>query len=166
MKQQTAQLNYLHIAPRKVRQIADLVRKLPVKEAEAQLMLNPQRACVYVLKLLRSAIANAQNQKMDKSRLFISKIIVNQGPMLKRSLPRAMGRATPLQKKMSHVLIVLEESEKSATERFKITPPLKKEKKVKKSAVKTPKAKTSEEARVKKPERVGFFQKMFRRKTV
>lgn len=166
MKQQTAQLNYLHIAPRKVRQIADLIRKLPVKEAEAQLMLNRQRACVYLLKLLRSAIANAQNQKMDKSKLFISKIIVNQGPMLKRFLPRAMGRATPLQKKMSHVLMVLEESEKPVTERFQITPPPKKEKKAKKEAVKTQKAKTSEETKIKKPERAGFFQKMFRRKSV
>src|SRR3989338_3423846 len=166
MKQQTAQLNYLHIAPRKVRQIADLIRKLPVKEAEAQLILHSQRACIYLLKLLRSAIANAQNQKMDKSRLFISKIIVNQGPMLKRFLPRAMGRATPLQKKMSHVLIVLEESEKPVAERFKIIPPPKKEKKAKKETAKMPKAKTSEETKIKKPEKVGFFRKVFSRKSV
>ena len=105
---QIAKLNYLHIAPRKVRLVANALRGLSVNEAEAQLLFRPQRSSEPLLKLLRSAVANAKNsQKLNADKLVIEAIQVNQGPMLKRFMPRAMGRATPIHKKMSHVILVL-----------------------------------------------------------
>ena len=92
MKQPTAQLRYLRIAPRKVRSVADLIRGLPVQDAEAQLMVQRRRPAKPLLKLLRSAVANAKNNKQNADHLFISEIRVDQGPMLKRMLPRARGR--------------------------------------------------------------------------
>lgn len=162
-KVQTAKLNYLHIAPRKVRLIADTLRGLSANEAEAQLLLRVQRSAKPLLKLLRSAVANAKNnQRLDPAKLMVSKILVNQGPMLKRWLPRAQGRATQLQKKMSHVVLVLEESAKILPRRFVINPP------VKKTKAKPEKAKRKTiEAKFEKPkEKVGFFRRLFRRKSV
>jgi len=165
MRIQTAKLNYLHIAPRKVRLITDTLKGLLVSEAEAQLLLRPQRAAKPLLKLLRSAVANAKNnQKLNPDNLVISKILVDQGPILKRSLPRAMGRATPIHKKMSHVTLVLEESLKPTPKRFTITPPPKKEKKPKKE--KAPKPKIPAVRKEKPKEKVGFFKRIFRRKAV
>ena len=159
----TAKLNYLKIAPRKVRLIANTLKGLSVQEAEAQLLLRAQRSAPALLKLLRSAVANAKNRKLDPTKLFVASILVNQGPMLKRFLPRAMGRATPLQKKMSHVTLVLGESAAAFNNRFNIVVP-KKDKK-KKEAVKKakPKAEVSRPPEVK--ERAGFFKKLFTRKT-
>ncbi len=114
----SAILRYLRISSRKVRLVANIVKKLPVKEAEAQLMLNSRRPSETILKLLRSAIANAKAKKMDESKLFISDIRVNQGPILKRWIPRAQGRATPIHKNTSHLEIVLQEGEKLAQPRF------------------------------------------------
>ena len=95
MKTQTAQLNHLHMAPRKVRLVAHFIKGLSVNEAEAQLLNNSKRASVPILKLLRSAIANAKNTKqLSADNLIIKEITVNQGPMLKRWMPRAQGRAT------------------------------------------------------------------------
>ena len=118
MKKATATLRYLKMTPRKVSLIAGLVRGLPVAEAEAQLMVNPRRAAGPMLKLIRSAAANAEALDMDQNKLVISMLRVNQGPMLKRSLPRAFGRATEIQKKMSHVTIELTEDEKVDMPRF------------------------------------------------
>ncbi len=166
MAQQIAKLNYLHIAPRKVRLIASALKGLTVGEAEAQLLLRPQRAAKPLLKLLRSAIANAKNnQKLNPDQLMISSIRVDQGPMLKRFLPRAMGRATPIQKKMSHITLVLEESARAIKPRFTIIPPPKKEKKEKRRKKKEEKPKT--EIKAEKPrEKVGFLKRLFRRKAV
>lgn len=162
MNQQIAQLNYLKIAPRKVRLIADTLKGLPVKEAEAQLLLRVQRSSRPLLKLIRSAVANARNKKMDANKLFISSMIVNPGPMLKRFLPRAQGRATPIHKKMSHVVLVLKESESKLVERFTINPPAKKEKA--KKEIKRPKM---EEMKKETPkEKAGFFKRLFQRKSV
>ena len=161
-KSQLAQLNYLHIAPRKVRLISDTLKGMPVKEAEAQLILRVQRSAKPLLKLLRSAIANARNQKMDASRLFVSSIRVDQGPMLKRFLPRAQGRATPIHKKMSHVTLILSEAETRPVERFIINLPVK-QKKTKKEKVRP---KVEADKSEKKVERPGFFKRLFRRKSV
>lgn len=169
MAEQKAKLNYLKIAPRKMRQVADTLKGLPVQEAEAQLLMRRRRASKALLKLLRSAIVNAQNnQKLDKSKLFVSSLRVDQGPMLKRFLPRAMGRATPIQKKMSHVTLVLREAEKPFLKRFDIVPPPKKGKKEEKAKKlkKEEKIKKEEKEILKKPEKVGFFKKFFRRKSV
>ena len=107
METQTAKLNYLRIAPRKTRSVADLVRGLSVNEAEAQLMFQRRRPAKALLKLLRSGVANAKNNKLNVDHLFIKEIRVDGGPMLKRYLPRARGSASPIQKKMSHVTLVL-----------------------------------------------------------
>src|ERR1700734_3396770 len=107
MQQQTAKLSYLRIAPRKTRSVADLIRGLSVNEAEAQLMVQRRRPAKALLKLLRSAVANAKNNKLNADHLFIKEIRVDGGPMLKRYLPRARGSASPIQKKMSHVTMVL-----------------------------------------------------------
>ncbi|OGY65052.1 MAG: 50S ribosomal protein L22 [Candidatus Harrisonbacteria bacterium RIFOXYA1_FULL_48_8] len=162
MKQQLAQLNYLKISPRKVRLIANTIRGLSVREAEAQLLLRVQRSAKPLLKLLRSAVANARNNKLDAARLFISDIRVNPGPMLKRILPRAQGRATPIHKKMSHVSVVLQEAEGAFKDRFVINPPVKKTK-TKKERVR-PKA--EETKKVTPKEKGGFFRRLFRRQAV
>ena len=97
--QQIARLQYAKIAPRKARLIANVLRGLTASEAEAQLLHQRQRAAKLILKLLRSAVANAKSGKrLDPDRLIIGRIQVDQGPMLKRSLPRARGMATPIQK--------------------------------------------------------------------
>ncbi|MEK7612332.1 MAG: 50S ribosomal protein L22 [Patescibacteria group bacterium] len=178
MKQQVAKLNYLHIAPRKVRLVANTLKGLSAQEAEAQLLLRPQRSSKPLLKLLRSAIANAkQNHKLDPDKLIVGRIFVDQGPMLKRFLPRAMGRATPIQKKMSHVTIVLHES-KGRAERFIIQLPEKKkkdapnktEKKIqKKEDHDEPQKKATDAPRKAEPVKGkgdGVLRKMFRRKTI
>ena len=163
-----AKLNYLRIAPRKVRQVADLIRGLPVNEAEAQLLFQRRRAAKPILKLLRSAVANAKvNQRLDAEKLFIESLFVDQGPMLKRSLPRARGMATPIQKKSSHVTIVLGEKPELKS-RFKIVyekkiklPPEGKAKAKKEQPIKEHK-----EKRVSKEKKPGFFTKIFRRKSM
>ncbi len=109
-KKTIARLNYLHEAPRKVRLVANSLKGKNVIEAESILIYLPNRAAKPLLKLLRSATANAINNfKLDKNKLYISLITVDEGPMLKRWLPRAMGRATPIHKKTSHIKIELEE---------------------------------------------------------
>src|SRR3989344_3194296 len=104
-QKQVAKLNYLRIAPRKVRSVGDLIKGLSVNEAEAQLLLQRRRASVSLLKLLRSAVAGAKEKKMQPDALYVESLRVDQGPMLKRFLPRARGLATPIQKKTSHVTI-------------------------------------------------------------
>src|SRR3989344_814319 len=145
-KTQSAKLNYLHIAPRKVRLIANTLKGLSVKEAEAQLLLRVQRSAKPLLKLIRSAVANAKNKKLDINRLVVSSVLVNGGPMLKRFLPRAQGRATPIHKKMSHIVLTLSESANKLQDRFVINPPVKKERA--KKEVKKPKM---EETRQERP---------------
>lgn len=104
-----ARLNFLRITPRKVRAIADQLRGLSLEEAESQLLISKKRAGEPVLKLLKSAIANAQNNfSIKKEDLLIKKIDVNEGPTLHRWFPRAFGRAAPIRKRSSHLLIVLE----------------------------------------------------------
>jgi large subunit ribosomal protein L22 len=112
MADQKAQLRYLRIAPRKTRSVADLIRGLSVNEAEAQLLVQRRRPAKALLKLLRSAVANAKNNKLNPDQLFIAEIRVDGGPMLRRFLPRARGSASPIQKKMSHVTITLRTNEK------------------------------------------------------
>ncbi|TSC82034.1 MAG: large subunit ribosomal protein L22 [Parcubacteria group bacterium Gr01-1014_20] len=168
MAEQIAKLNYLRIAPRKVRAVANLIKGQSVNEAEAQLLAQRRRPAVQLLKLLRSAVANAKNGKrLDPDKLVVKSIRVDQGPMLKRSLPRARGMATPIQKKMSHITLVLEEKASLKASRFKI---------VVAKRVKSPKAETVKKSKnrpekegatqPKKAEKRGFFQKVFQRKAM
>jgi len=115
-----AKLHYLRIAPRKVRLVADLIRGKSVIEAENILNFTFKKPVLPVLKLLKSAIANAENNfNLKKESLYISKILVDEGPRLKRLFPRARGRANIIQKKTSHITIVLEEMSKSKREMIK-----------------------------------------------
>ncbi|MDI6591661.1 MAG: 50S ribosomal protein L22 [Patescibacteria group bacterium] len=106
----TAKLRYLRIAPRKVRLVADLIRGKKVEEAQNILNFTVKRAAKPLLKLLKSAIANAKNNfQLEESNLYISKILVDEGPKYKRWRARARGRADQIQKKTSHLTLVLDE---------------------------------------------------------
>ena len=110
-----AKLNYLRLAPRKVRLAADLLRGKSALEAERQLQFLTKRASGPLLKLLRSAVANAEhNFRLKKENLRVAKITVDEGPPLKRTRPRAFGRAFPIKKRTSHVTIVLAEIHEGA----------------------------------------------------
>ena len=114
----TAKLRYARIAPRKVRLVTDAIRGKRAKQAQVILQFMPRQAAGSILKLLNSAIAAAKNNsQIDESNLYISKITVDEGPKLKRSRPRARGRAYPIQKKTSHVTIVLDEIESAAAQK-------------------------------------------------
>ena len=103
-------LNNLRIAPRKVRQIAALIKKMPIQEAEALLKFQSKRAALPVLKLLKSGVASvANNFSLSPEDLHIFNIFVDEGQMLKRFMPRAFGRAGAIHKKTSHITLVLEE---------------------------------------------------------
>ena len=143
----SAKLKHLRIAPRKVRLVADLIRFKKCSVAIAILKFTPKRATVPMLKLLNSAIANAKNNLgLDEKNLYISKITVDEGPKLKRWRPRAMGRAYPIQKKTSHINIVLKEQEEpDKKEKPKIT---RKIKEIKEEVKQTPNNK--EKATIKK----------------
>src|SRR3954470_7714371 len=106
----TAKLRYLRITPRKVRVVADLIRGKNVNQALAQLAYVEKRAALPLAKLLRSAVANADQAakgQLDADALFVRELQVSQGPSLKRFMPRAMGRAFKVIKKTSHISIVV-----------------------------------------------------------
>jgi len=117
-----AKLNKLDIAPRKVRAVIRIISGLPVGEAEAQLLFRKERAALPIIKLLKSAVANAQNQGMTVNNLYVKRIWANEGQVMKRWLPRARGIATPLHKKFSHITIVLAE-DSAKKSRFTISSP-------------------------------------------
>lgn len=119
IKKITAKLSYLKIAPRKTRLVADSIRGLRAIEAEAELLYRSQRSAAPILKLLRSAISNAVNSNLNKNDLYISEIRVDKGPMLKRFMPRAKGRSSMIQKKMSHVNITLSKKTNSKKRSYK-----------------------------------------------
>lgn len=107
-----AYLNYVRISPRKVSIVLDLIRNKPVDLAMAILKHTPKAACEDLQKLLKSAIANAENNhNMDVSKLYVAECHVSQGPTLKRIRPRAQGRAYRINKKTSHITLVLKEKE-------------------------------------------------------
>ena len=103
-----AKLKYLHISPRKVRLVADLLRGKDVKKAKAILDFTIKRAALPLRKLLNSAVANAwHNHRLKEDELYIQEINVNEGPRLKRYRARAQGQAYTIQKRSSHVSLVL-----------------------------------------------------------
>ncbi len=107
----TAKLNNLKISSRKVRLVADLVRYKSVNEAEAILRFTPKKASLPMLKLLKSATATVKNTyKLDPNNFYVARLMVNDGPMSERVFPRSRGRADRIQKKTSHITLVLEEA--------------------------------------------------------
>lgn len=124
-----ASAKHLRMSPRKVRLVVDLVRGKKVDQALAQLKFSPKAATLPVSKLVQSAIANAvNNYELSEDNLYIKEIKVDEGATLKRWMPRAHGRATPLRKRTSHISIVLGEikdSGKKEAKKQKVVAPVK-----------------------------------------
>lgn len=104
-----AVVKYVRISSRKARQVIDLIRGKEVEEARTILKFSPKAGAGIIGKVLDSAIANAQHNLKLRDELFISEAYVNQGPTMKRYRPRAMGRATPILKRTSHITMVVSE---------------------------------------------------------
>ena len=107
-----AQAKHIRISPRKVKIVLDLIRNKPVDLAMAIVKNTSKSACEPVEKLLKSAVANAENNlNLDKNDLYVAECFVCPGPMLKRIRPRAQGRAFRINKRTSHITLVLKERE-------------------------------------------------------
>ena len=165
-----------------------MIKGLPASEAENQLKFLAKRPAVPILKLLQSAVANAaKNFNLEKENLYVFRITVDGGPTLKRWLPRAMGRATPIQKKTSHVTLILEErpgiKKEAAKRKLKAAPKAMPESKKPSAEITEESKKEIAGAEAKQPARtfkpapkkekpglakrtIGFGQKIFRRKAV
>ncbi len=104
-----AKLRYLRVSPRKTRLVVDLIRGKNVAEAINILTFTRRAASEPVRKLIESAIANAEASDANVDRLFVATITVDEGPTLRRFRPRAMGRATRINKRTSHITCVLAE---------------------------------------------------------
>jgi len=174
----TAKLRYLRIAPRKVRLVADLIRGKTVEEAQTILNFTIKKTAQPLLKLLKSAIASAKhNYQLEESNLYISKITVDEGPKLKRWRARARGMTSEIQKKTSHVTLVLEEIVKKPPKKVKklrpsrrppwgplVKPKVIKKEKVEEKVVKPEKPKPRPEIEVAKPKIERGIKRIFRRK--
>lgn len=186
-----AKAKFIRMSPTKIRLVANLVQKMPVAKALDQLRFINKLAAGPVAKLIKSASANAEhNFELAKDNLFIKELTVDQGPTLKRSLPRAHGRATPIRKRTSHINLVLGEIKPSAEVKAKkqeIAAPLKLEVPPKKEAaveVEPAEAKIKDEGAKEKGKTIvdqrregrrghgrleggakGFASRMFRRKS-
>lgn len=107
-----ATARYIRQSPYKVRAVLDLVRGLPVDEARTVLRFTDRRAADPVLKVLNSAVANADNNfSLDPDDLVVAEAYANEGPTLKRWRPRARGRATRIRKRTSHITIVVSDGD-------------------------------------------------------
>ena len=161
----TAKLKNLRVSPRKVRLVADLVRGLHTTDALAQLGAITNRSSDPIAKLIESALANAKDRDLNTNNLVIGKITVDKGLTLKRTKPRARGRATIIEKKMSHVqLELVEKADKSS----KFVMPEKEVKVKKEDGVQkeTPKPKVEDALDAKAKERKGITKRVFQRKSV
>ena len=105
-----AYLRYVRIAPRKVQIVCDLIRGKSVAQANAILMATPKAASELLLKLLKSAASNAENNhQMDPEKLYVAATFATPGPIIKRMMPRAQGRAYRINKRTSHITIAVAE---------------------------------------------------------
>ena len=103
-------VRYVRISPRKVGIVCDLIRNKSVKEAEGILTHTPKAACEPLMKLLKSAAANAENNHhMDPEKLYVSETFATPGPIIKRMMPRAQGRGYRINKRTSHITLVVAE---------------------------------------------------------
>ncbi|MEU6996780.1 50S ribosomal protein L22 [Nonomuraea sp. NPDC046570] len=107
-----AQARFVRVTPQKARRVVDLIRGLPASEAQAVLQFAPQAASEPIFKVLSSAMANAEhNFKLDPETLVVSRAWVDEGPTLKRFRPRAQGRAYRINKRTSHITVIVESGE-------------------------------------------------------
>ncbi len=130
----TAHARDLHIAPRKMRLVTNLVKNMNALDALVQLQHTDKKASPMLIKLIQSAVANAKNNfSLDPQHLFIKELTCDMGKVMKRYFPRARGSAFEIRRKMSHVNIVLEERKKAKASKVKagfLTKPKAEEKKV------------------------------------
>ena len=120
MTKVTAQLNNVRISPRKVRLVADRVRGVEVNKAIGMLNYDLRKTAEPMVKLLKSAVANAQNNhKMKGDDLIVEEITVGAGPTLKRWMPRAYGRASQILKRTSRIRVVLGQKASEKSEEVK-----------------------------------------------
>ncbi len=102
---------YIRVSPQKARLVADVVRGMNVDQAITTLKFMPKKAAAILKQVIESAVANAtQDDQVDVDNLFVKKIFIDGGPSLKRIRPRAMGRATGIIKRTSHITVILDES--------------------------------------------------------
>lgn len=178
-----ARLNNLRRSPRKVRLVADLIRGLDVKDAQNQLEFLVKGSSSEFEKLLKGAIANAENNfGLSKDNLYVKDVIVNEGTKLKRWLPRAHGRASLILKRTSHIEMILAEKVEGK-DRKKVEKQVIKD--VKAEEVKKKEEKGGEEVKEEKKEEIrgkeekefidekkraegkqGFLKRVFRRKSM
>ena len=157
-----AKLSNLRIAPRKLRLIVDLIRGKSAMEAERILNFAVKRGVKDILKLLKSAVSSARHDfQIEESNLYITKVTVDAGPKLKRWMPRARGSASEIQKKTSHITIILDEIEKGKTAVVKDEVKVEKEK-----IAKTDKPKFEVKKEAPKPKRTTGLKRIFRRKAI
>lgn len=105
-------LRYVQVSPRKARLVADLVRGMNAGKALERLRFTPKKGGGLIKKVLQSAVANAsRSHGVDEDKLFVSHITVDEGPTMKRWSPRAMGRATRIRKRTSHIRVAVQEAE-------------------------------------------------------
>jgi large subunit ribosomal protein L22 len=171
-----SKLRYLKIAPRKVRLIADLIRGKKVERAQTVLNFTPKRASLPLMKLLNQSLSNAKNNfQLDPVNLYISKITVDEGPKYKRWRARARGRADQIQKKTSHVTLILDETVKKAKKVKRTKPKIVSEEKVSKRVAKPEESKKETrvskrkvrlrpEKEMAKPKTEKGLKRLFRRK--
>ena len=107
-----AEHRYARISPRKVKIVCDLIRGKDVKVAEAIMLQTPKAGSELLIKVLKSAVANAENNhNMDADKLFVSATFANPGPVLKRGMPRARGGYNRILKRTSHITVIVAEKE-------------------------------------------------------
>ena len=107
-----AEHKFARISPRKVKIVCDLIRGKDVKMAEALMMQTPKAGSELLIKVLKSAVANAENNHdMDADKLYVKETYANPGPILKRGMPRAQGRMYRINKRTSHITVVVAEKE-------------------------------------------------------
>jgi len=161
----TAKINYLRIAPRKVRLVADLIRGKSIKKSRSLLDFSLKKGAIPLRKLLNDSVTNAKNNfQLDEETLVLSEIKVDEGPKLKRWRARSRGRAAEIQKKSCHVTLILEGKKKKGVEEpalTKISEVKKKKPAIKQKTPRLEKKKILE----KKKESVSWrMKKIFKRK--
>lgn len=165
----TAKLRNLRIAPRKVRLVVETIKGKNLEEARGHLSFTVKKASRSLLKLLNSAAANAENNfQLNPSNLYVFRITVDEGPKYKRWMPRAMGRATEIQKKTSHITLILDEIEEGKRKKKVRKEPSESKDKSKKNKKSFTSKKPRKEIddKVKKPQIKKGGGKIFRRKSI